>query len=136
MAIMPMYFLSGALFPVAGLPQWLAILNRLDPLTYAVDPMRRAGVARLKTNALARPRPRAPLCGRSDAQGGVRAPEDQRRRPPRPRPRRHLVGLAGAGPRGGGRRRAARPGDADDRNRPVQPRGVSVVRPPGALPAP
>src|SRR6201998_2007967 len=41
MAIMPMYFLSGALFPVSGLPQWLSILNRLDPLTYAVDPMRR-----------------------------------------------------------------------------------------------
>ena len=42
MAIMPMFFLSGALFPVAGLPPWLAVLNRLDPLTYAVDPMRRA----------------------------------------------------------------------------------------------
>jgi ABC-2 type transport system permease protein len=41
MAIMPMYFLSGALFPVSGLPQWLAILNRIDPLTYAVDPIRR-----------------------------------------------------------------------------------------------
>jgi ABC-2 type transport system permease protein len=27
---------------VAGLATWLAILNRLDPLTYAVDPMRRA----------------------------------------------------------------------------------------------
>ncbi len=24
-----------------GLPIWLGILNRLDPLTYAVDPMRR-----------------------------------------------------------------------------------------------
>src|SRR6202167_5239785 len=31
MAIMPMYFLSGALFPVSGLPQWLEILNRIDP---------------------------------------------------------------------------------------------------------
>jgi ABC-2 type transport system permease protein len=41
MAIMPMYFLSGALFPVSGLPQWLEILNRIDPLTYAVDPIRR-----------------------------------------------------------------------------------------------
>jgi ABC-2 type transport system permease protein len=41
MVVMPMFFLSGALFPVAGLPAWLAVLNRLDPLTYAVDPMRR-----------------------------------------------------------------------------------------------
>ena len=54
MAIMPMYFLSGALFPVSGLPQWLSILNRLDPLTYAVDPMRRAVFAHLHISAAAR----------------------------------------------------------------------------------
>jgi ABC-2 type transport system permease protein len=41
MVVMPMFFISGALFPVAGLPGWLSVLNRLDPLTYAVDPMRR-----------------------------------------------------------------------------------------------
>jgi ABC-2 type transport system permease protein len=40
MIVMPMFFISGALFPVAGLPAWLAFLNRIDPLTYAVDPMR------------------------------------------------------------------------------------------------
>jgi ABC-2 type transport system permease protein len=40
MIIMPMFFISGALFSVASLPGWLAVLNRLDPLTYAVDPMR------------------------------------------------------------------------------------------------
>jgi ABC-2 type transport system permease protein len=54
MAIMPMYFLSGALFPVVGLPLWLAILNRLDPLTYAVDPMRRAVFSHLHVSASAR----------------------------------------------------------------------------------
>jgi len=41
MVIMPMFFISGALFPAAGLPAWLSVLNRIDPLTYAVDPMRR-----------------------------------------------------------------------------------------------
>jgi ABC-2 type transport system permease protein len=41
MIVMPMFFLSGALYAVSGLPTWLAILNRLDPLTYAVDPMRK-----------------------------------------------------------------------------------------------
>jgi ABC-2 type transport system permease protein len=40
MLVMPMFFISGALFPLAGLPAWLAFLNRIDPLTYAVDPMR------------------------------------------------------------------------------------------------
>jgi ABC-2 type transport system permease protein len=54
MIVMPMFFISGALFPVAGLPAWLAILNRLDPLTYAVDPMRRLVFAHLDISAAAR----------------------------------------------------------------------------------
>jgi ABC-2 type transport system permease protein len=41
MLVMPLFFLSGAMFPVTGLPTWLTVLNRIDPLTYAVDPMRR-----------------------------------------------------------------------------------------------
>jgi ABC-2 type transport system permease protein len=40
LGVFPMFFLSGALYPVAGLPDWLGVLNRLNPLTYAVDPMR------------------------------------------------------------------------------------------------
>jgi ABC-2 type transport system permease protein len=40
LVVFPTVFLSGALFPVAGLPAWLEVLNRLNPLTYAVDPMR------------------------------------------------------------------------------------------------
>jgi ABC-2 type transport system permease protein len=40
LAVFPMLFLSGALYPVAGLPVWLEVLNRINPLTYAVDPMR------------------------------------------------------------------------------------------------
>jgi len=40
MFLMPMFFVSGALYPVSGLPSWLGVLNRLDPLTYAVDPVR------------------------------------------------------------------------------------------------
>jgi ABC-2 type transport system permease protein len=38
--IMPMMFLSGSLFPIANLPAWLAVLTRLNPLTYVVQPMR------------------------------------------------------------------------------------------------
>ncbi len=53
MAIMPMFFLSGALFSVASLPAWLAILNRLDPLTYAVSPMRSAIFAHLNVSEAA-----------------------------------------------------------------------------------
>jgi ABC-2 type transport system permease protein len=54
MLIMPMFFLSGGLFPVSGLPRWLEILNRIDPLTYAVDPMRRAVFAHLHIAPAAR----------------------------------------------------------------------------------
>jgi ABC-2 type transport system permease protein len=38
--IMPMMFLSGSLFPITNLPEWLAVLTRLNPLTYVVQPMR------------------------------------------------------------------------------------------------
>ena len=54
MLVMPMFFISGAMFPVAGLPAWLAFLNRLDPLTYAVDPIRRAVFAHLDISTAAR----------------------------------------------------------------------------------
>jgi ABC-2 type transport system permease protein len=54
MVVMPMFFLSGAMFSVAKLPQWLAVLNRLDPLTYAVEPMRRAIFSHLTVSAAAR----------------------------------------------------------------------------------
>ncbi len=54
MIVTPMFFISGALFPVSGLPTWLAILNRLDPLTYAVDPMRRIVFSHLDISPAAR----------------------------------------------------------------------------------
>src|SRR4051812_17258984 len=47
MLLMPLFFLSGALFPLANLPAWLRVLTRIDPLTYAVDPVRRAVFAHL-----------------------------------------------------------------------------------------
>ena len=107
MAIMPMFFISGALFPVAGLPQWLAILNRLDPLTYAVDPMRRAVFAHLDISAAARHAldPGVTWWGW------------------------HVPGLVEAG---GDRR--ARAGDAGDRDRGVQPRGVTAAAAPAVRP--
>jgi ABC-2 type transport system permease protein len=54
MIVMPMFFISGALFPVANLPGWLAFLNRIDPITYAVDPMRRLVFGHLDISDTAR----------------------------------------------------------------------------------
>jgi ABC-2 type transport system permease protein len=44
----PLMFLSGTLFPLRGLPTWLSILTRVDPVTYAVDPLRRIVFDHLK----------------------------------------------------------------------------------------
>ena len=38
--VLPIFFLSGALFPLTGLPKVLAVITRLDPLTYGVDALR------------------------------------------------------------------------------------------------
>lgn len=40
--VMPIFFLSGALFPLTGLPRALEIVAGLDPLTYGVDGLRGA----------------------------------------------------------------------------------------------
>jgi ABC-2 type transport system permease protein len=42
MLVLPLFFLSGALYPLSGLPAWLSVLTRIDPLTYIVGPMRHA----------------------------------------------------------------------------------------------
>ncbi len=52
--VFPIIFLSGALYPVSGLPTWLGVLNRLNPLTYAVDPLRRLVFDRLDISDAAR----------------------------------------------------------------------------------
>jgi ABC-2 type transport system permease protein len=54
MFVMPLFFVAGAIFPVSGLPAWLAVLNRIDPLTYAIDPMRHAVFDHLDVNETAR----------------------------------------------------------------------------------
>ncbi len=38
--VMPIFFLSGALYPLTNLPKVLALLTRIDPLTYGVDGVR------------------------------------------------------------------------------------------------
>ncbi|MFO0751336.1 MAG: ABC transporter permease [Myxococcota bacterium] len=50
MILMPLFFMSGALFPVGNLPAWLEVLTRIDPLTYAVDPMRKTILAEAMPN--------------------------------------------------------------------------------------
>ena len=43
--VMPLFFLSGALFPLAGLPPAMALVTRMDPLAYGIDGLRGALIA-------------------------------------------------------------------------------------------
>jgi ABC-2 type transport system permease protein len=54
LVVFPVVFLSGALYPVAGLPAWLEVLNRINPLTYAVDAMRHLVFGNLDISETAR----------------------------------------------------------------------------------
>jgi ABC-2 type transport system permease protein len=38
--VFPLFFLSGALFPIDNLPPWLKIITLVDPATYSVDALR------------------------------------------------------------------------------------------------
>jgi ABC-2 type transport system permease protein len=38
--LFPMFFLSGAFFPLQGVPAWMEWLGKIDPVTYGVDPLR------------------------------------------------------------------------------------------------
>lgn len=41
LVLLPMIFLSGATFPLRGLPGWLLVVTQVNPMTYAVSPLRR-----------------------------------------------------------------------------------------------
>jgi ABC-2 type transport system permease protein len=43
--ILPLFFLSGAIFPLASPPPWLVLLSTLDPAAYGVDAIRRTLMA-------------------------------------------------------------------------------------------
>jgi ABC-2 type transport system permease protein len=40
--VLPMFFLSGAIFPLANLPAAMTVITHLDPLTYGIDGLRGA----------------------------------------------------------------------------------------------
>jgi ABC-2 type transport system permease protein len=61
MLVLPMSFLSGALYPLSGLPTWLGIAVRLNPLTYAVHPVRTAVFGHLEVSDAVRARLNPPI---------------------------------------------------------------------------
>jgi ABC-2 type transport system permease protein len=38
--IFPLIFLAGVFFPVNNVPDWLAVISKVNPLTYGVDAIR------------------------------------------------------------------------------------------------
>ena len=49
--VLPMFFLSGSIFPLSDLPAWLAVLSKIDPLSYAVAPFRVAVFSQIQLPA-------------------------------------------------------------------------------------
>jgi ABC-2 type transport system permease protein len=54
LVLTPMMFLSGSMFPLSGLPAWLTALTRINPLTYAVEPMRNVVFRHLQLDPVTR----------------------------------------------------------------------------------
>lgn len=46
--VFPLYFLSGALYPLNGVPAWLRIVGEVNPISYSVDAMRWALIGQTK----------------------------------------------------------------------------------------
>lgn len=42
--VLPMFFLSGAFFPLHGVPLWMQWLSDVNPVTYGVDPLRQVAL--------------------------------------------------------------------------------------------
>ncbi len=42
--LLPMFFLSGALFPLVDAPGWMKVLATIDPVTYGVDALRQVAL--------------------------------------------------------------------------------------------
>jgi ABC-2 type transport system permease protein len=59
--LMPLSFLSGALYPISNLPTWLSIAVRVNPLTYAVHPVRTAVFSHLQISPEVRARLNPPI---------------------------------------------------------------------------
>ena len=59
--LLPLSFLSGALYPLSNLPGWLSVAVRLNPLTYAVHPVRTAVFSHLQIPAAVRARLNPPI---------------------------------------------------------------------------
>jgi ABC-2 type transport system permease protein len=59
--LLPLSFLSGALYPLSNLPTWLSIVVRLNPLTYAVHPIRSAVFGHLSMPSEVRARLNPPI---------------------------------------------------------------------------
>ena len=54
LTITPLMFLSGSLFPLSNLPGWLHVATTLNPMTYAVEPIRSAVFDHLDLSPAAR----------------------------------------------------------------------------------
>jgi ABC-2 type transport system permease protein len=63
--VLPLYFLSGAMFPMSKTPLWMRSLMAVDPLTYGVDGLRNVVFAHVSTTGGASAMPLAAIARQS-----------------------------------------------------------------------
>ncbi len=61
MLVLPLSFLSGAMYPISGLPSWLKTLTLINPVTYSVQPIRHTVFGYIDVPDEARARLDAPI---------------------------------------------------------------------------
>lgn len=49
--LLPLFLLSGAFFPLQGLPGWMNVLTKINPLTYGVDALRGIALAGVEVSS-------------------------------------------------------------------------------------
>lgn len=63
--VLPLYFLSGAMFPMSKAPLWMRSLMTIDPLTYGVDGLRNVVFSHVTATVGADPIPLTTIAQRS-----------------------------------------------------------------------
>jgi ABC-2 type transport system permease protein len=58
--LLPMFFLSGAMFPLQNLPRWMQVLTKINPMTYAVDAMRGVALKGIQVSSMTISLPEVP----------------------------------------------------------------------------
>lgn len=73
--LLPMFFLSGAMFPLQNLPRWMDVLTKINPMTYGVDALRGIALKGIEITGGSGPAALPPEVTAKLSQAGVTLPQ-------------------------------------------------------------